>query len=682
MLHPLFFLFCLLAFFPLLAQSPCEEMKNAVVSQHLQTQLAKNQQDNKTPSTWLYRQFAEQGMVLLANKQNLLPIQDLNNSQFSFLYLADTLQTSLEKALQLPQNQANKEKYATICEQTLKLYTSQIAKIDWHLQAKQTKQVKQTKQTKQTKQIANPKIWFVAYFPNSFSTNLATNLTINTGTNLLANLPINLLDSLRQVQFASLDSLAKKQAAGIVLLHFGKAVQLPNYKKYSTISAVLLLHENNAVTQSLAAQAIFGAVSPKGREQGFGLDMPLLGRLKYTIPEEVGIAADSLKQIDSMLVAAIRQQAMPSCQVLVAKNGKVFYHKAFGFHKYDSLQALKLSDLYDLASVTKIAAGTLALMKLVEDQKLDLDKTLADYLPDWKRSNKKNILIREMLAHQAQLPAGIGAWQQTLGKNGKINSKYYSKIASKLFPLQVADSLYAKIDVEKLVLQAIQKIDLLPQKTYLYSDLPFVLSTFLVRKIGKENLATFASKNIYKPLGANSLVFNPLQKYTKQEIVPTEYDSVFRKQQIHGTVHDETAALLGGVSGNAGLFGNANDLAKLMQLYLQQGLYGGKTYFKAETLLEFTRNQYGWERAGNYRGLGFNRPSMNPQPTGHTAIAASEQSFGHSGFTGTYTWADRENGLLFIFLSNRVYPTRENKKLMTLNLRTEILQKIYGWLEE
>jgi beta-N-acetylhexosaminidase len=661
MLHPLFSLFCLLAFFPLLAQNPCEEMKNAVVSQHLQTQLAKNKQDSKTPSAWLYRQFAEQGMVLLANKQNLLPIQDLNNSQFSFLYLADTLQTSLEKTLQLPQNQANNEKYVTICEQTLKLYTNQIAKIDWHLL-----QAKQTKQINQNKQIANPKIWFVAYFPNNFSTNQ----------------PLNLLDSLRQVQFASLDSLAKKQTAALVLLHFGKAAQLPSYKKFPTISSVLLLHENNAVTQSLAAQAIFGAVSPKGREQGFGLDTPLLGRLKYTIPEEVGIAADSLKQIDSMLGAAIQQQAMPSCQVLVAKNGKVFYHKAFGFHKYDSLQTLKLTDLYDLASITKIAAGTLALMKLVEDKKLDLDKTLADYLPDWKRSNKKHILIREMLAHQAQLPAGIGAWQQTLDKNGKINSKYYNKTANKLFPLQVADSLYAKIGVEKLVLQAIQKIDLLPKKTYLYSDLPFVLSTFLVKKISKENLATFASKNIYKPLGANSLVFNPLQKYSKQEIVPTEYDSVFRRQQIHGTVHDETAALLGGVSGNAGLFGNANDLAKLMQLYLQQGLYGGKTYFKAETLLEFTRNQYGWEGAGNHRGLGFNRPSMNPQPTGHTAIAASEQSFGHSGFTGTYTWADKENGLLFIFLSNRVYPTRENKKLMTLNLRTEILQKIYGWLGE
>ncbi len=647
-------------------------MQQAVVSPKLQQQLQVVLEKKQTPSAWLYRQFAEQGMVLLHNQQNLLPLQDLTTTPFYWLAVADSLAGETNDFGNFFAKQPTQ--FADF-EETIQLYTTAIKPltVDDLLTFQQKLGVKASKNKTKNKNLSDT-------FEVSDKSKSFRSIWLVAAKGCLS------ADSMQQANYHAalvrLDSAAQSLQAAIVWVHLGKAATLPAYQDFKSFWAVLLLHQNNATTQSIAAQAIFGAISPKGRWQGFGLDMPLLSRLKYTLPEEVGLHTDNLPRLDSLLIAAIRQRAMPSCQVLIAKEGKVFYHKTFGYFRYDSLQPVHLHSLYDLASITKIAAGTLSIMKLVENKQLNLDKKLADYLPEWKRTNKTAITLRELFAHQSRLPAGINGWQQTLTQNGKPNPAYYSRVAKAPFLSQVADSLFANEQkMEKLVATAIQKTALLPQKGLLYSDLPFVISSWLVKKVAKQTIATFASKNFYQPLGANSLCFNPLQQFSKQEIVPTEYDSVFRKQQIQGTVHDETAALLGGISGNAGLFGNANDLAKLMQCYLQKGYYGGKTYLQAETLLNFTRNQYGWEKQGNYRGLGFNRPAMNPNPSGHTAVAVSEQSFGHSGFTGTYTWADAENGLLFVFLSNRVYPTRENKLLLTTNLRTNLLQKIYEWLE-
>jgi CubicO group peptidase (beta-lactamase class C family) len=299
-----------------------------------------------------------------------------------------------------------------------------------------------------------------------------------------------------------------------------------------------------------------------------------------------------------------------------------------------------------------------------------------------KKTDKANITWRDLLAHQAKVPAGIPFWQFTLDKKGRLNKQLYARNRTAQFSWQVADSLFVTPSVQNIYLKAFKNVALLPKKQYLYSDLPFVLTALAVSQQTKLRLDEYVYRNFYKSLGTNYLLFNPLQTYKKEMIVPTEYDSTFRRQLVHGTVHDESAALLGGVSGNAGLFGNANDVAKILQMFLQNGEYGGKNYLQSATLHEFTRCQFCWEQAGNFRGLGFNRQVPTPNPNSHAAVSATEQSFGHTGFTGTYTWVDKEYDLVYVFLSNRVYPTRKNQKLMELNLRTQILEEVYQVLKQ
>jgi CubicO group peptidase (beta-lactamase class C family) len=587
--------------------------------------------------------------VLLENKQNLLPVIDLEKYDIRGLALGNHFEIFYESV----------QYYTTLNEvkifATDSLLEQYVQEKLQKINAKPKKGVKTTTKAQIVGQ--KPILWLLTYLPHSQNNDSITNL-----------------------RFQKLDSLMKIERSEIVFLHFGKPETLPIIEKLESYKTVLVAQNSDTLTQIKVAQLIFGAIAPKGRltqtlrkyPQNYGLNTPQLSRLQYVTPQEMGLSPNKTNVLDSIINTALQKKAMAGCQVLVAKDGKVFYHKAFGYHTYDSTTKVKLTDKYDLASITKIAAGTLAVMKLVEEKKLNLDKTLGDYFADFKKSDKKTIILRELYAHQAKLPAGIPTWT-------KVSPKNLSKITSNVFSVMIADSLYTKPAIATDILKEIKKAPLLPQKQYLYSDLPFILTTFLVKNIAKQNIDSYVNQNFYKSLGCK-LLYNPLNSYVKTEIIPTEYDSAFRKQQIHGTVHDETAALLGGVSGHAGLFGSANELAKLMQMYLQKGEYGGKTYLKAETLLEFTRSQFAWEGLGNYRGVGFNRPAMNPNPTGHTATASSQQSFGHSGFTGTYTWADPETGIVYVFLSNRVYPTRKNQTLMDLNTRTEVLQKVYELL--
>ncbi len=612
-------------------------------------------------STTIFAQKSNKNnLILLENKQNILPILDLEKYEIIVVTIGnrkDIFNKTLElyTKIRFEKPFSNDSIFAINC----------IEKYKSHPQNHVNNKIK-PKNIKNTFEIS--KLILLTYYPNN-----------------------QIYDSLFDKSYWNyMDSLTNLDNIKIIFVHFGTPETLPNIEKLSSIKAILIANDSSASSQSLAAQAIFGAIVPQGKlgqnlrnyPQNYALNMPQLSRLQYVMPENIGLTTKKMSSLDSLINHALQQKAMPGCQVLVAKNGKVFYHKAFGYHTYDSTKKVNLTDVYDLASITKIAAGTLAIMKLTEDKKLNLDNKLSDYLTEFKKTNKKAIILREMYAHQAQLAAGVATWYTMKSSlfNRTIN-KSSNKNLNKTFSVNVTDSLYAKPEVFNLILQNIKNTPLLPAKQYLYSDLPFVITTFLVKKVAKQSLDIFLNQNFYKSLGAN-LVFNPLKQYDKTQIVPTEYDSTFRKQQIHGTVHDEIAALLGGVSAHAGLFGSANDLAKLMQMYLQKGEYGGKTYIKSETLTEFSRSQYLWENLGNYRGIGFNRPAMNPTPTGHTATLVSQQSYGHSGFTGTYTWVDSENGLLYVFLSNRVYPTRANQELMNLNLRTKILDKVYELFTE
>jgi beta-glucosidase-like glycosyl hydrolase/CubicO group peptidase (beta-lactamase class C family) len=455
-------------------------------------------------------------------------------------------------------------------------------------------------------------------------------------------------------------------------------------------SAVLCAYQDQLVGQQVAAQVLFGAIGARGKlpvsinqQLPFGTGVHTTGglRLKYTIPEEAGMDAAYLEhRIDSVVNMGLDSAAYPGAQVLVAKDGKVIFHKTYGYLTYDSLRKVRDDDIYDLASVTKITGPLPALMKLYGEGKIDLDAPFSSYWPDWKGTKKQDMTVREVLAHYAQLKPYIVYWQLTKKKNGKFKRKYFRSEPSNKFPVEVTEDLHLRNNYrEKGIYKAIRKSKLEPEKKYLYSGLSFYLYPEIIENLTGQPYQSYVKQQFYQPLGAQTLTYRPLESFPEERIVPTEYDDFFRMKQLRGTVHDEGAAMMDGISGNAGLFSTANDLVKLIQMYLWGGSYGGERYIAEEALNEFTRCQYCDE--GNRRGLGFDKPVLENKENGSTAIDASPATFGHSGYTGTYTMADPETGLLMIFMSNRVYPTRENPKLYRLNIRPAIHQILYDALD-
>jgi beta-N-acetylhexosaminidase len=454
---------------------------------------------------------------------------------------------------------------------------------------------------------------------------------------------------------------------------------------------LIVTYQDNADAEDLTAQLIFGGISASGRlpvsigrkfSTGEGIDVKGGIRFKYTLPEDAGMNSSILyKRVDSVVNQALNVKAIPGCVVFVAKDRKVVMHKAYGYQDYADTVKVKRTDLYDLASVTKISTSLAALMKLYDEGKFRLDATLADYLPKFKRSNKADIPMYDILTHQARFQPWIPFYKNTVKDNGKYRWHTIKRDSSNRYPIRLRDGMYLHQKYPDRIVNTIRKSELLDEKKYVYSDFFFILAPRVVESMIYEDFESYLQKNFYKPLGATSVMFNPLRKYPLNRIVPTEHDYYFRHLPIHGTVHDEGAIMLGGVSGHAGLFANANDLAKLMQMYLDMGEYGGRRYIKEETLREWTRTQF--PESGNRRALGFDKPNLEYTGPGHnTARDASTASFGHTGFTGTFAWMDPETGLLYIFLSNRVNPTRDNTRLYRLNTRTEVQQVLYDALEE
>lgn len=406
-----------------------------------------------------------------------------------------------------------------------------------------------------------------------------------------------------------------------------------------------------------------------------------LGKLQYTSPEERGLNGEILEDsIRSVIEEGIVAKAFPGAQVLVAKDGYIIYHKAFGYHTYDKKQALQKTDIYDLASVSKITTALPALMKLKDEGKFDLEAKLEEYQPYFRNSNKGDLQMRPILAHHARLKAWIPYWQNTVHtdwpKSGQFKKRTFKKISSKRYAVKVTPNLWLHRKYYKKIRKAIKDSPLNEKAGYKYSGLSFYLWPLIIEDLTKTDYETYLKQEFYEPIGAKTLTFNPWRFHSLQEIVPTELDTFFRMTQLHGYVHDEGAAMMGGVNANAGLFGNAEDLAKLMQMYLNGGVYDGRRYISEATLGEFTRCQYCGE--GNRRGLGFDKPLIEYNAKlSSTAKDASPDSFGHSGYTGTFVWADPQYNLLYIFLSNRVYPTRNNPKIYRLNIRPRIHEAIY-----
>ncbi len=474
--------------------------------------------------------------------------------------------------------------------------------------------------------------------------------------------------------------------------------------------AVVLAYENTPFAQEYAAQAIFGGTNISGKlpvtvrglyAVGDGIETEKT-RLGYNLPEEVGIKSSDLDQIEAIVKEGITQQAFPGCQVLIAKDGVVIYNQSFGSFEYNQAQAVTNEDLYDLASMSK-ASGTIpAIMKLYDEKKITLQSPLSKYVPQLRDTDKENLTIRQALFHETGLPSIIqyympaidtdsyegrlisykpldsypalidnGAWART---DFKYKSNLISDVPKPGFSKRISENLYISDSYQDTILYRIAESKLRPNKSYLYSCLNFMLLKEVVEQVSDSDLNTFLQNNFYRKLGAVTTTYNPLTKFDKNMIAPTEQDDFLRKQLLQGYVHDEGAAFLGGISGNAGLFSNANDLAKLYQMWLNLGSYGGEKYLSKETTRLFTTTK----SPNSRRGLGFDKPDPRNNRLSPTAPQAPISVYGHTGFTGTCFWIDTDNNMIYIFLSNRVNPSRTHKKLMTLNIRPRIQSVIYN----
>lgn len=471
-----------------------------------------------------------------------------------------------------------------------------------------------------------------------------------------------------------------KGRVGVVFVDYGNdlfANALPS-------AAIINAYTDTPEAARAAAHLLFGSIPAMGKlpysmadnaPAGSGLSTMPLGRLMYTLPEEADMDSQILRQIDDIAKEAIDTRATPGCQVLVARKGKVVFEKSYGYLTYDKKLPVNSSTIYDLASVTKVMATLQTAMFLYDHGLMDLNRKVSFYLPELRKTNKRDITVIDMLTHQAGLLPFIPMWPETV-KDTVFLPLYYHRTKSSDYPLQVASNLYATQAIRDSVWSWILRSDMSekPPRTpygYRYSDLGFLILQRLSEKILNQPMDAFLTQNLYDPLGANSTGFNPLEKFNVRNIAPTEDDRIFRKSFVAGTVHDERAAMMGGVAGHAGLFSNANDLAKVGQMLLQDGYYGGVRYYKPQTVRYFTQKAFRLSR----RGIGWDKPIIN-DPNSPTSEYASPLTFGHTGFTGTCIWIDPAFDLVYIFLSNRVYPDRSNK-LSNTNIRSRIQDVIY-----
>jgi beta-glucosidase-like glycosyl hydrolase/CubicO group peptidase (beta-lactamase class C family) len=507
----------------------------------------------------------------------------------------------------------------------------------------------------------------------------------------------------------ALSSLCEQKE--VHLCFFITPYQLNKYKRsIATARSVSLAYENTEQAQKAVAEIIMGGLPAKGKLPvtiaglyacGSGLTTEKT-RLSYHYPEEAGMSASVLQGIDKIVKEGIEKQAFPGCQVLVAKDGIVVYHKSFGYFDYAGTHPVQNTDLYDLASVTKAIATLPAVMKLYDTKKIDLNDPLSRYIPELANTDKSGISIKDALFHQSGLPAFLPFYQlliDTASYTGAFFSRkrdltyriqydkntfvrtdfeFFPQMVSALpkegIQKQVAENFYIRDDFDKTVLQEIVNAKLQKTNRYLYSDLNFMLLKEMVENISGQSLNIFLEKEFFADLGANHTSFLPLQKFGKKNIAPTENDQFLRNQILIGYPHDEAAALMGGISGNAGLFSNANDLAKILQMFLNRGVYGGERYLSEATVKLFTQTKSPVSR----RGLGFDKPDKTKSRNGTGAKALPASVFGHTGYTGTCFWVDPDNQLIYIFLSNRVYPSRLHTKLMELDIRSRIQDVIYN----
>jgi beta-glucosidase-like glycosyl hydrolase/CubicO group peptidase (beta-lactamase class C family) len=482
---------------------------------------------------------------------------------------------------------------------------------------------------------------------------------------------------------SELDWLQQIAANNKVILDvFAKPYSLLKIKSFSDIENVIVSYQNNKIAQQVSAEIIFGAVQAVGKlpvsiSDEFKVNTQIItkkyNRLGFASPENVGMSSIKLAEIEKFIDKAIKGKMAPGMQVLVARKGKVIYQKAFGYHTYENKIKVKNTDIYDVASLTKMVATLPIVMKLYDDGKVKLDTRLGKMLLEFKGTNKDSITFKELLSHYGRLQAWIPFYKSTLDSiTKKPLDSLYRNTYTEGFTTQVSENLFLKDGYHKEMMKQIINSELLPKKIYKYSDLTFIILKDFVERITRKPLDLLSQEQFFKPIGMNYTMYNPLRKFDLSVIPPTEIDNYFRHSLIQGYVHDMAAAMDGGVDGHAGIFSNTMDIAKMMQLFLQTGNYGNHKYFSKEIMDVFNNCYYCEEN--NRRGLGFDKPQLGT--SGPTCGCVSNKSFGHTGFTGTMAWADPDTELIYVFLSNRTYPdSNASNKLSRENIREDI-QKI------
>ncbi|EGV45064.1 beta-N-acetylglucosaminidase [Bizionia argentinensis JUB59] len=583
---------------------------------------------NRTEDDALYQKLMENAITVVKNKGDILPIRNLETKKIAYLKLGDDDGSDFLKGLQ---------KYGKVHEvvgnnldeviENLKAYNTVI--IGFHR--------------------SNDNPWKSFAFTNK--------------------------------EMVWLYEIARTNT--VILDVFVRPYALLDLKTLENVEGLVVSYQNSPFAQDASAQVIFGAIQAQGSlpvsigngfVAGNGLTLSSLSRLGYAIPERVGMSTEKLNKIDAIAQRAVDEKMTPGIQLLVARKGKVIYSKNFGKHTYDkNAEPVKFNDMYDVASLTKILATLPLIMELEEKGIVSLDTKLSRILPDYVNSNKKDITLKQMLSHYARLNPWIPFYFATLDINKRPDPKYYRKESGGKFTVKVANDLYMRSDYQDTIQKRIKDSDLLKSLHYRYSDLPyFILKKYLEKHYDK-GMDELVQDRFYQSLGANHTTYNPNNIFSDINIVPTEIDDYYRHQKIQGFVHDMGAAMQGGVGGHAGIFSNANDVAKIMQTFLQKGFYGGKRYFKPETLDKFNTCFYCDEN--NRRGVGFDKPQLSD--TGPTCGCVSMSSFGHSGFTGTYAWADPEEEIVYVFLANRTFPKAGSNTLLRENIRTDIQKLIY-----
>ncbi len=476
------------------------------------------------------------------------------------------------------------------------------------------------------------------------------------------------------------------QQNNVLLVVFGNPYSL---EYFDNLNNILMAYDDDEIVQESAAQAIFGATGINGRlpvtasprsRFNDGVTTNPLFRFGYDIPESVGLNSLVLNQIDDLAKDAIATKATPGCVVLVAKDNKIVFHRAYGHHTYSKRTKTKKDDIFDLASITKIAAGTLSTMKLYEEGTVNIYQPMSTYIPELQSTDKRDLAIYDIMAHKAGLKPWIPFFEQTVSgskRNPRPSNKIYKKELNGNFFVPVTSKLFMLSSFRDTMWNQIFRSPLRDNRNYKYSDLGFYLVERMVKNKAGMALDQYADRNFYQPLGLSNTSFNPWKKYPIQRIVPTEEDKYWRRQRVQGYVHDMGAAMLGGVSGHAGLFSTATDLAVIMQMLLNGGYYGGQQLLQPSTVQTFTTRHSGDTR----RGIGFDMRELDPSRSQNMSNLASVNTFGHLGFTGTCVWTDPDQNLIYIFLSNRTYPSMRNNKLGRDDYRPRIQEVIYQALD-